>query len=151
MKKSNVVAGAIAGTAAMTLFSYFLSGKKDKDFREPALLGKMVKRILPPSENSFSEVAGWMMHGSMGLLFAWIYKRLPEIRKMYPDLPDEVFVGLANGVAGVLLWKFVFSIHPDPPEIDFKRFYQHLILAHVIFSTTTLSVLADEEELPALE
>lgn len=55
MKKSNVVAGAIAGTAAMTLFSYFLSGKKDKDFREPALLGKMINRVLPPSEKQFQK------------------------------------------------------------------------------------------------
>jgi hypothetical protein len=58
MRKRNVVAGAIAGTAAMTLFSYFLSSKKDKDFREPALLGKMVKRILPGSEETVSEIAG---------------------------------------------------------------------------------------------
>jgi hypothetical protein len=144
MKKSNVVAGAIAGTAAMTLFSYFLSGKKDKDFREPALLGKMVKRVLPPSEKTVSEIAGWMMHGSMGLFFAWTYQRLPEIRKMYPDLPDDIFVGVVNGVIGVVLWKLVFSLHPDPPKIDFKRFYQHLILAHIIFSTTTLSVMDDE-------
>ncbi|MGN6247525.1 MAG: hypothetical protein ACTHNG_04175 [Ginsengibacter sp.] len=144
MKKSNVVAGAIAGTAAMTLFSYFLSGKKDKDFREPALLGKMAKRVLPPSEKTVSEIAGWMMHGSMGLFFAWTYQRLPEIRKMYPDLPDDIFVGVVNGVIGVVLWKLVFSLHPDPPKIDFKRFYQHLILAHIIFSTTTLSVMDDE-------
>ncbi|MGN6601494.1 MAG: hypothetical protein ACTHK8_03535 [Ginsengibacter sp.] len=144
MKKSNVVAGAIAGTAAMTLFSYFLSGKKDKDFREPALLGKMVKRVLPPSVKTVSEIAGWMMHGSMGLFFASMYQRLPEIRKMYPDLPDDIFVGVANGSVGIMLWKLVFSLHPNPPQIDFKRFYQHLILAHIIFSATTLSVMDDE-------
>jgi hypothetical protein len=149
MKRSNVIAGAIAGTAAMTIFSYFLSGKKDKDFREPALLGKMAKRILPGSDKTVSEIAGWMMHGSMGLFFAWMYQRLPEIRKMYPDLPDDVFVGVVNGVLGVILWKFVFSLHPDPPKVDFKRFYQHLILAHIIFSTTALSVM--DEEIPALE
>jgi len=149
MRKRNVIAGAISGTAAMTLFSYFLSSKKDKDFREPALLGKMVKRILPGSEETVSEIAGWMMHGSMGLFFAWTYQRLPEIRKMYPDLPDEVFVGVANGIVGIILWKLVFSLHPNPPQIDFKRFYQHLILAHIIFSTTTLSVM--DEEIPVLE
>jgi hypothetical protein len=90
-----------------------------------------------------------MMHGSMGLFFAWTYQRLPEIRKMYPDLPDEIFVGVANGIVGIILWKLVFSLHPNPPQIDFKRFYQHLILAHIIFSTTTLSVM--DEEIPVLE
>jgi len=150
MKNKNLVVAAVAGTAAMTLFSYFLSGKKDKDFREPALLGKLVKRILPSSEKKISEVSGWMMHASVGFLFAWLYRRLPEIRKMNPDLPDDVFVGVANGVLGAIMWKLVFSLHPNPPEIDFKRFYKHLILAHMIFSTTTLSVM-DEEAIPLLE
>jgi len=25
-------------------------------------------------------------------------------------------------------------LHPDPPRIDFKRFYAHLVLAHVVYS-----------------
>ena len=141
MKTGNVLLGAVAGTAAMTLFSYFLSGKKDKDFKEPKLLGKMVKRALPSIGETPSEIAGWMMHGSMGLIFAFTYKKLLEDLQIRRDLPDDIFVGAVNGVLGVLIWKLVFSLHPDPPKIDFKRFYQHLILAHIIYSTTTLSAM----------
>jgi len=141
MKTGNVLLGAVAGTAAMTLFSYFLSGKKDKDFKEPKLLGKMVKRAVPSIGERPSEIAGWMMHGSMGLIFAFTYKKLLEDLQIRRDLPDHIFIGAVNGVLGVLIWKLVFSLHPDPPKIDFKRFYQHLILAHIIYSTTTLSAM----------
>ena len=47
MKTGNVLLAAAAGTAAMTLFSYLVSRKKNKDFREPRLLGKMVYRAVP--------------------------------------------------------------------------------------------------------
>lgn len=115
MKTRNVLLGAAAGTAAMTLFSYFLSGKKDKGFKEPKILGKMMSSAFPSLEETQAEIAGWMMHVSMGLFFAWLYHRSPDIRKLYPDLPDAVVVGASNGVLGVLLWKLLFSLHPDPP------------------------------------
>ncbi len=141
MNKGKVFAGAIAGTAAMTLFSYFLSGKKDKEFKEPKLLGKMVNRAFPSIDETPSQIAGWMMHGSMGLIFAFAYKELFEKIRFRRDLPDDIFIGVVNGLAGVIIWKLFFSIHPDPPKIHFSRFYQHLILAHIIFSTTTLSAM----------
>jgi hypothetical protein len=141
MKTGSVFLGAAAGTAAMTLFSYFLSGKKDKEFKEPKLLGKMVNRAFPSIDETPSQIAGWMMHGSMGLIFAFAYKELLEKIRFSRDLPDDIFVGVVNGVAGVIIWKLVFSLHPDPPKIDFSRFYQHLILAHIIFSTSALSTM----------
>ncbi len=141
MKKVNVLLGAVAGTAAMTLFSYFLSDKKDKEFKEPELLGKMVNRAFPSVDKMPAQIAGWMMHGSMGFLFAYVYKELLVNLQFNRDLPDDIFIGVINGLVGVLIWKLVFSIHPDPPKIQFSKFYQHLILAHIIYSTTTLSAM----------
>ena len=146
MKTGNVLLGAAAGTAAMTLFSYFLSSKKDKEFREPKLLGKMVNRAFPSMDETQAEIAGWMMHGSMGVIFAFAYKKLLEEVSFRRDLPDDIFIGVVNGIAGVVIWKLVFSLHPDPPKIHFSRFYQHLILAHIIFSTSTLSAMDDNEQ-----
>ena len=143
MKTGSVLFGAVVGTAAMTLFSYFLSGKKDKEFKEPKLLGKMVNRAFPSLGKTPSEIAGWMMHGSMGVIFAFTYRELIEKIQFRGDLSDDIFIGAVNGVAGIVIWKTVFSLHPDPPKIHFTSFYQHLILAHIIFSTTALSAMED--------
>ncbi len=139
----SILLGAVAGTAAMTLFSYFLSGKKDKEFKEPKLLGKIVNRAFPSIDETPSQIAGWMMHGSMGVVFALVYKELLEKIRFRRDLPDDIFIGVVNGVAGIIIWKLIFSVHPDPPKINSSKFYQHLILAHIIFSTTTLSAMEE--------
>ena len=146
MKTKSILLGAAAGTAAMTVFSYFLSGKKDKEFKEPKLLGKMVNRAFPSMEEAPAQIAGWMMHGSMGLIFASVYQWLLENINFRRDVPDDIFIGFVNGIAGVVIWKLVFSVHPDPPKIHFKRFYQHLVLAHIIFSVTALSAMDENPQ-----
>jgi hypothetical protein len=145
MEAKNILTGAIAGTAAMTAFSYFLSDKKSKDFREPVLLTKMISRAFPETEKSFSKTAGWVLHACTGILFAYLSKRM--IRKLQSpyDLSNQVFIGAANGVAGLIAWRLAFSLHPNPPKIHFYKFYQHLVLAHIIYTLTALSVLEGNE------
>jgi hypothetical protein len=144
MKAKDILAAAAAGTAAMTIFSYFLSGKKSKDFREPALLAKMITRGFPETEKEFSKTAGWILHAGMGILFAYLSKKMLKKLQSPPDLPNDIFIGTVNGVAGVIAWKLAFSLHPDPPKIHYHQFYQHLILAHIIFTVTVLSVMSSE-------
>lgn len=145
MKTKDLLIGAAAGTAAMTVFSYFLSGKKSKDFREPALLAKMIRRAFPETEKTFSEAAGWMLHSGFGLFFAFLSNKM--IKKMQSeDLANNIVAGTVNGIAGVIAWKATFSLHPDPPKIHFHQFYQHLILAHIIFTITALSVMDRDDD-----
>ena len=146
MEAKNILAGAIAGTAAMTAFSYFLSDKKSKDFREPALLAEMISRAFPETEKAFSKTAGWMMHACTGILFAYVSKRMIRKLQSTQDLSNEVFVGVANGITGVIAWKLAFSLHPNPPKIQFNKFYQHLVLTHVIYTLTALSVMEGNEK-----
>jgi hypothetical protein len=146
MDAKNILAGAIAGTAAMTAFSYFISDKKSKDFREPALLAKMISRAFPETEKGFSKTAGWMMHASMGILFAYLSKKMIQKLQSPYDLSNRVFIGAANGVAGVIGWKLVFSLHPNPPKIQFNRFYQHLVLTHIVFTLTALAAMERNEK-----
>lgn len=145
METKNILTAAVSGTAAMTVFSYFLSGKKSKDFREPALLAKMINRAFPETGKAFSKTAGWMMHFSMGILFAYLSKRMIRKLRSTDDLSNDVFIGVVNGIAGVIAWKLAFSLHPNPPKIHFNKFYQHLVLAHIIYTLTALSVMEDNE------
>jgi len=141
MKTGKVLLAAFVGTSAMTLFSYLVSRKKNKDFREPRLLGKMVYRAVPEIKRSESKVAGWVLHCTTGLLFTIVYVELLKNKKLKADVPDGIILGLINGVFAVGIWKLTFSLHPDPPQIHFNDFYKHLILAHVVFSTTDLCTL----------
>ena len=141
MKTGNVLVAAACGTAAMTLFSYLVSRNKNKDFREPQLLGKMIYRAVPDIEKPPAKVIGWILHCATGLTFAIIYGYLLKDTKLRSNLPDGVVLGLVNGVVAVGIWKATFSLHPDPPQIHFKDFYKHLVLAHIVFATTTLLIL----------
>ncbi|HEU5365913.1 MAG TPA: hypothetical protein VFU62_10285 [Hanamia sp.] len=146
MKTGNVLLAAACGTTAMTAFSHLVSRKKNKNFREPRLLGKMVYRAIPKIKKRQAKVIGWILHGTTGLTFAIIYDFLLKDTKLKSEAPEGVVLGLINGAVAVGIWKATFSLHPDPPKIHFDDFYKHLILAHIVFSTTTLMVLDDPNE-----
>ncbi len=145
MKTGNVLLAAAAGTAAMTLFSYLISRKKNKDFREPRLLGKMVYRAVPEIKKPEAKVAGWILHCATGVTFTIIYKLLLKDTELKSNIPEGVVLGLINGVVAAGIWKATFSLHPDPPEIHFNDFYKHLVLAHIVFATTSLLILDDDK------
>ena len=145
MKKGNIFLAAAAGTAAMTLFSYLVSREKNKNFREPRLLGKMVYRAVPAIKKPEAEVAGWILHVGTGLLFVKGYKVILDHTKLGLNLPEEILLGVAAGAVAVIIWKSTFSLHPDPPEIDFKSFYGHLMLAHIVFTMGALLTLHEKK------
>lgn len=141
MKVGNTLLAAIVGTTAMTLFSYLVSRKKNKDFREPRLLAKMVFRAFPQITKKDSKVVGWILHCSTGLAFTIIYKIFLENTKLKSNVPEGMVLGFVSGLVAVGVWKAAFSLHPDPPQIKFRDFYGHLILAHIIFATPDLCIL----------
>jgi hypothetical protein len=141
MKNGNIFLAAAAGTAVMTLFSYTVSREKNKEFREPRLLGKMVYRVVPEIKKPESEISGWILHFGTGLLFSKGYQVLLDHTKLESNLPEGILLGVAAGAVAVVIWKLTFSLHPDPPEIDFKGFYKHLMLAHIVFTAGALLIL----------
>lgn len=144
MKTGNVLLAALVGTTSMTLFSYLVSRKKNRDFKEPKLLGKMVYRAIPEIKKPQAKVVGWCLHCGTGLFFTIMYKVLLDHTKLKSNLPEAVLLGVANGILAVGIWGTVFILHPDPPEIDFKKFFGHLVLAHVFFATPDLLILKDD-------
>lgn len=145
MKTGKIVLAAIAGTTAMTVFSYIVSRKKNKDFREPALLGKMVYRAIPGISKKTAKICGWALHYTTGFTFALVYEELLKNNIIKKSMVDDTIVGIVNGLAASLIWKATFSLHPDPPEIHFNDYYKHLVLAHLVFAITTLSVMEKDE------
>jgi hypothetical protein len=131
-----VLSGALAGTSAMTLYSYVLSSKKNKQFREPELLAILLKRLFPESKKSTTQMEGWILHYGVGLLFTAVYDRIWRKTKG-PSLPSSLLLGAISGLIGIGVWKKTFDLHPDPPSIHFKKYYGHLFVAHLVFGAFT--------------
>lgn len=133
MQTGKILIAGIAGTSAMTLFSYLVSRSKNKNFREPELLGDLINRLPISESRQPAQMAGWGLHYAIGISFVACYSELWEQTNVKPTLTSGAVLGAANGVVGATGWKLMFEAHPNPPAKNLKPFFGHLILAHVVF------------------
>jgi hypothetical protein len=128
-----ILKGASEGTTLMTLYSYAISDARKKTFMEPDLLAILIKRLFPSQKEKPAEIEGWMLHYVTGLAFTTVYHYLFSRTKLKPSLAKGIWLGAASGLLGSGIWKAAFTLHPAPPGINYKDYYLHLILAHMVF------------------
>lgn len=128
-----IAAGACIGTSLMTLFSYLLSGLLNKQFREPVLLNSFLKRLRFTNPENIPAVSGWIIHYSIGTIFVLVYHLVWITTMLSPNILSGSLLGFTNGLVGMAGWALVFRIHPNPPSIDNKAHYLHLLFAHILF------------------
>ena len=134
MNLLRITLAGITGTTFMTLFSYAIAEKRKKQFKEPELLNKLVKRASPNLERiNKKHWLGWVMHYTVGFSFATAYDFLWRKTFVAPTMKNSLAMGAISGVLGVLAWKMVFKLHPNPPQTHFEEFYKQLLVAHIIF------------------
>ncbi|HSN48714.1 MAG TPA: hypothetical protein VLR29_08135, partial [Flavobacterium sp.] len=133
MQTDKILVTAIVGTSAMTLFSYLASESKNRNFREPEILGQLINRLPTRCSKESSQIAGWCTHYAVGLAFVVIYDKLWKKKKLEPSVTSGLLLGAASGLVGIGGWKVMFEVHPNPPVIKQKRFFGHLMLAHIVF------------------
>jgi hypothetical protein len=133
MKTKTRLLPGVTATTLMSIFSYTVSSSKDKNFKEPKLLAEMVEQFLPDKDKKMATPTGWVMHYTMGCLMTLVFQEVWKKAKTKPSFVQGVVAGLIGGVTGILIWKTVFKVHPNPPQIPFKRYYGHLMLAHLVF------------------
>lgn len=127
-----VMSAGITGTSLMTLFSYLVSRLQKENFREPEILARLIYHLVPQINRRYSQVAGWNIHYLVGLLFAIYYAKLWE-KNVQPTVKSGLKLGGITGVLAMIVWMLTLNIHPAPPKIKFRRFYGHIILAHLVF------------------
>ena len=133
----------MAGTTAMSLFSYGWSGLSKKQFREPVLLSLLLKgkRNKRAKTGIKVNLAGWGLHYMTGALFSLGYTdKLLKGRKSRSLIRGTMMGGL-DGVFGIAIWKTVLKLHPRPPKIDRTNYFLHLFLAHLVFGWFTSRTL----------
>ena len=133
MKLFKILISAIAGTTAMTIFSYLVSEYENKNFREPEVLGQLVERLPVNYSKKSALMAGWSLHYTIGISFVVFYHKLWKQKKIKPSITSGAMLGAASGLAGITAWKGMFEVHPCPQAKNLKSFFGHLMLAHVVF------------------
>jgi hypothetical protein len=128
-----IICSAVAGTSMMTLFSYQLSRLTHKQFREPELLSKLAERLRIDHRSPGNAIDGWMLHYAAGSLFVMLYDKLWRDNRVNEIVKNGAVLGAASGFFGAEVWRQVLKFHPNPPKVDFKNYYNQLIVAHIVF------------------
>lgn len=133
MRALKIVAATLLSTSMMTRFSHLVSRKSGQQFREPELLSLLIKRLIPEKNEYRTYADGWVVHYIAGLLFVLLYDQLWQKTEIKPDIKSGVFLGAVSGIVGGEVWRKAYQLHPDPPKNNFRKYYNQLILAHVVF------------------
>jgi hypothetical protein len=141
MNPKKIVLPGLTATSLMTLFSYAVSEYKAKNFKEPQLLAGLLKDALPAKELAL--LAGWATHYSMGITWASVFQFLFERTTTKPNFKNGLLLGGLSGLTAIVIWRLAFKIHPDPPRTHYKRFYAHLFLAHLVYSSAVTTISRD--------
>lgn len=128
-----IILGALVGTSLMTAFSFRVSRKKDKQFREPQLINELISRAQISINPLKTSPLGWFCHYLTGLIFTIGYYFFWELTTIDPSLLSGIILGAVNGVIGISIWITAFAISSNPPDIHLKDYYGHLMIAHLIF------------------
>ena len=141
MSRITPVIAGIAGTLPMTAYSFVVSEQKNRNFKEPHLLGTLLRRLVSGSSRKSSRVVGWVVHLAVGILFAEIYALISKRITLQPAVPAGALLGGLSAIPGVIAWHLSLETLPYPPAVNRKRFYGQLIIAHIVFGIVTVLVL----------
>lgn len=136
---AKILLAAVIGTSMMTLFSYYASNKWNSPFREPILLNKLIFRTSSYKSETFPVLPGWILHYTVGLAFAVIFHFIWTFTPVTPSILTGAILGLAAGFIGIFGWHLMLSLHPDPPFKNSRKFYPHLLVAHIIYGMGAVS------------
>lgn len=130
-----IISSALAGTTAMTLFTYVVAEVRNNQFKEPQLLNSLLSsaKSIPGVYNKRS-IVGWILHYCVGTFFILCFSVLWNFTTLSPSWTTATVLGIAAGILGIFGWQVMFSLNQDPPEIKLNKFYIQLLVAHVIFS-----------------
>lgn len=91
MKGDKIVVSGLVATSLMTIFSYCTSKLKDKNFREPQLLGALLNEVLPNSEKRWAIPSGWVTRYGIGFVWALFHNYLFETFRVETNLKNSLF------------------------------------------------------------
>lgn len=131
-----ILIASIAGTSAMTLFSYIISTSFRELYKEPVLLTYILSKLNLDLSIKTKAVLAWLLHYIIGLIFVVAYHILWFYNILDLSFVSALLLGAVSGIIGIIGWMFMFKITDHKPRIDFKGYYIQLFFAHIIFAIT---------------
>ncbi len=129
-----VFLSGIAGTGLMSLFNFFVSKMINRPFRAPHVLNQLISRQSGmPSALKNKKLPGWIIHFAIGIAFAFMYYAGIFFLNYEAGFSSGIIAGMIFGLLGVAGWYLIFKFHPNPPEINLKKYLLQLWFAHVVF------------------
>ncbi|MBB4801586.1 hypothetical protein HNP37_001647 [Flavobacterium nitrogenifigens] len=125
---------SIGATSAMTWFSYFVSKKFLKLYKEPVLLCTVFTELEVDLSPGSKRKLGWLFHYLIGFLFVVGYHVVWVRNILSISLLSALILGIISGVIGIISWMFLFKITHYQTPIDYLGFYIQLFFAHIIFA-----------------
>ncbi|WP_207532502.1 hypothetical protein [Desertivirga arenae] len=142
MRIKEVLLSSIAATSIMTAFSYLASERKKENYREPLLLAGLINSLTTyRGSRKRLEPCGWLLHYSMGAAWSPIEYLFLRQKRGKSDVKDSAAFGIFGGVCGLLIWDLMFKVTKYSPDTNKRRFYVHLVLAHVIYGIALQQVM----------
>ena len=141
----------MAGTTAMTSFSYVLAKRKNKQFRETQLLQKVLKKT--GIKRKAVTPSSWLIHYGVGILFTTIFEKYWK-KKHESILTNSALFGASAGLVAILVWKEVLRKTFTLKPLNRKEYFFQLFIGHVIFSLAagyTYKILQYKKEDPLLK
>lgn len=140
MEIVEIIAISVIATSAMTLFSYIISEKFKKLYKEPVLLEYLMTSFSFKLSEKQKAILSWLIHYLIGLIFAVVYY-LPvwfSLGWYKITLTSGIIFGCIIGIIGIISWHIMFRLSPEHPPVNPKGYFLQLFFAHIIFGITTV-------------
>ena len=131
-----------AAVGLMTLFTYLISYLLKINLGEPELLTQLINRTSISKVLKLRIWAGWIMHYSIGMIFLFGYLYFRTLIIIEPEQLWGLLYGVCAGCLGIVGWKLMFYLHPNPPRIPKRIFFFQLLGAHIVFSLTISLIIS---------
>jgi len=126
-----IFTAAFVATSAMTVFSYAVSYLLKEMYKEPVLLQHVIRAVPMKFSNPVRKMLSWVIHYSIGFLFAWIYFEVCKALDCKHLLLTGAIAGSIFGIIGIAGWEMMFRY--AGATVDKSGYYVHLFFAHIIF------------------
>ena len=140
MEAVKILLATIAGTSAMTAFSYLASETFRELWKEPVLLNILTSRSSVALEPRRKSMFGWFLHYLFGLVFVACYHWIWSSSYADPTWFCGLIFGIISGMIGIAGWFFLFKLTEAKPKIKVGKYYLQLFLAHIVFALVVVSV-----------
>lgn len=132
-----IIISGIAGTLAMTLFIEFICLLTHKPFHVIRILAYMIpfgRSVVSTNARRMIYVAAVEIHYAIGVLFTFCFKQCIQSNLMEFTFSNALLFGALAGFVGIIGWRIVFAVHPEPPKIRLSQYLTVIWIGHIVFS-----------------